>query len=355
MSVVAAAVVYTGYSAAKESKKNRQAGQVAINSELELSKEQYETYKTQILPLELEAKQLGVDAQQLALQRGQTDLDLFNNYYAPLQRQMVNEVNTIEGEFERVSRDAANDVDKNFALVEESKKRNDFQMGLRPDSGRTKGANRERELEHAATRSFAINRAVENEKDRVEDLKFNRKATILGRQPNGFAPTQASPGTSINPNSLNNSYGNQAAMYGRQAANDMQSAGDAFYTGANLYARFKQPSTTNPTVTAGGSPSPFSGNTTSQPSVFNQPANSNIAGIPAYEHGGLVEGERGVDRVPATIDDNQPARLTSGEFVIPKDVVDKKGTEFFEKMIQQFHEGAPEKKVAGLNDMRGTH
>lgn len=37
------------------------------------------------------------------------------------------------------------------------------------------------------------------------------------------------------------------------------------------------------------------------------------------------------------IDDQVPARLSVGEFVIPADVVSKKGVEFFEKLLEKYH------------------
>jgi len=347
MSVVAAAIITTGVIGANQAGKSRDAQAASSSAQLELAKEEYETYKTQILPLELEAKELGITGQQLAVQRGQTDLDLYNDYYVPLQKEMIGEATNVEAQYDRVTRDAATDVDNAFGRQKEIEQRNAERTGLRPDSGRYKGMDRSRELEQAGTRSFAINRATEGERDRVETTKFNRMATVLGRQPGASAPIQGAPSPNA-PSGLSNAYGNQAGMYGNQANREMQSAGDALYTGANLYAQFKQP-------TSGGAPSPFSGQVTSQPSVFNQPATSGIAGIDGYADGGLVEGRRGIDNVPATINNNEPSALSDGEFVIPKDVVMKKGTDFFEKMLEQYHEGPPPKKTAGLNENRRMH
>ena len=44
------------------------------------------------------------------------------------------------------------------------------------------------------------------------------------------------------------------------------------------------------------------------------------------------------------IDDRVPAQLSEGEFVIPADVVRKKGEEFFEKLIAQYHTPAAEQR-----------
>lgn len=46
------------------------------------------------------------------------------------------------------------------------------------------------------------------------------------------------------------------------------------------------------------------------------------------------------------IDDTVPAMLSDGEFVIPADVVRKKGTEFFEKLIEKHHTPAAQQRRA---------
>lgn len=48
-------------------------------------------------------------------------------------------------------------------------------------------------------------------------------------------------------------------------------------------------------------------------------------------------GDGQVDSIPAVIDGKRHAALNHGEFVIPTDVVQKKGVEFFEKLIQKYH------------------
>jgi hypothetical protein len=45
------------------------------------------------------------------------------------------------------------------------------------------------------------------------------------------------------------------------------------------------------------------------------------------------------------IDDRVPAQLSEGEFVIPADVVRKKGEEFFEKLIAQYHTPASQQRM----------
>ena len=54
--------------------------------------------------------------------------------------------------------------------------------------------------------------------------------------------------------------------------------------------------------------------------------------------GGTVEG-------PGTgISDSIPAMLSKGEYVVPKDVVERKGVEFFDKLLEKYHMPAAEQK-----------
>lgn len=46
------------------------------------------------------------------------------------------------------------------------------------------------------------------------------------------------------------------------------------------------------------------------------------------------------------IDDNVPAMLSDGEFVIPADVVRKKGEEFFERLLEKYHTPAAQQRRA---------
>jgi len=48
---------------------------------------------------------------------------------------------------------------------------------------------------------------------------------------------------------------------------------------------------------------------------------------------------------PAGQADNIPIRVSGGEFVIPKHVVAAKGTEFFDRMLQQYDPNNPDSKV----------
>lgn len=74
--------------------------------------------------------------------------------------------------------------------------------------------------------------------------------------------------------------------------------------------------------------------------------------------GGKIEKEEshmGVGRVSGPggpIDDKIPAMLSDGEYVIPADVVEKKGVQFFDKMVDKHHTPAAEQRRRGINKNR---
>ena len=59
---------------------------------------------------------------------------------------------------------------------------------------------------------------------------------------------------------------------------------------------------------------------------------------------GLVQGKGD----GSGIDDKVNARLSDGEYVIPADVVRKKGEEFFDRLIQKLHTPAAQQRARGL-------
>lgn len=387
LGVGAAVAVYSVYSASQNSKRagRAQDAQTALGYEqLDMAKEQYQTYKDKILPLELEASQLGIDAMELAKQRGESDFKFYQDFYNPYREKdigrqdarseaadsiyggLMDDVNSLEPQYDRVARDAANEVDNNFARQKGIDDRNLQRMGLRPDSGRYRGLDEARNMNQAATRSFAINNATENERDRVEGLKFNRKAQVgqmymsaAGRNTPGLQTPSTPQGSFTRPtitgqgsaSGVTGAMGSLATSYGNQAAQYRQQAGDDMYSGAYLYNKFKTPSNNGVRFGGGGG---FDG------TGYNASMNSAQVGSPAgdamidnaYQHGGLVEGPEGVDRVPATVDGANPARLSSGEYVIPEDVVEKLGTNHFDKLIEQYHEGPSPSHKSGLKDKR---
>jgi hypothetical protein len=64
---------------------------------------------------------------------------------------------------------------------------------------------------------------------------------------------------------------------------------------------------------------------------------------PGYADGGLIQGPgTGTsDSIPATIDGQQPAQVSDGEYLVPANVVQAIGQDFFEHLVQQLHTPVP--------------
>lgn len=350
----AAAVTAVGaYSSYQQGKAAENAANQASGMSMEqlaFAKERWQMYTEKVLPMEMEAAQLGISAQKLALQRGEIDFKLYQDYYAPLQIEAINEARNMEPQYERVTSDAASDVSQQFDRQQGIQERNQRRMGVRPDSGRAESLDRTGGLVESATRAEMINRAREGERDRVETSKFNRMASMLGRQP----VAQGMPGyrtpVGLQPNmdaAYNNATGtamNMASMYGQGSAATMQAGINA---GATYYSMFNN---------KGGQQKPAVQNNYSGYSSgsgwYNQGAGSDVTGYhnTDFYHGGLVEGPPGRDRVPATIDGQPGAHLTTHEYVIPNDVVQKVGTNFLDELVKKYHKGEPMPSRGGLRE-----
>jgi hypothetical protein len=357
------------------------------DEQLALSREQWDLYKTNIFPLEQEAQELGISAQELAQQRGELDLKAYEDYYLPLQEQFVGEAAAgIEADPKRAAREARMNVDQAFDSAEGSMTRDLQRRGVRPDSG---AYDQDISLNRAAASGMAVNSAIEGERDRVEDVNFNRKATVLGRQPLAANPTQGpgSPGITAGVATAGmgaagrtaygagQQYGSSANLYGNAAGGAASSAIQLGTAAYDMYNKYAAPSTP---YAGGGGYAPVSApvsqwgggggggnyasaitpNQTNGLAAFNEggPVNAPELGRAAYGNGGEVNGPPGVDQVPAYIEGSDggraPARLTDNEYVIPADVVEIVGTGPLEDIIMKARDR--KQKAAGQNALART-
>jgi hypothetical protein len=358
-----------------------QQQQQIAQQQIDLSKEQWDLYKSDIYPLEQEAQKLGISAQELAQQRGELDLKAYEDYYLPLQESFVGDaMEGIEADPERAAREARMNVDQAFDSAEGSMTRDLQRRGVRPDSG---AYDQDISLNRAAASGVAVNSAIEGERDRVEDVGFNRKATALGRQPLGANPTQSpgSPGVTAGlataglggagrtSYGAGNQFGNLANTYGN-ATQGMVSGGIQLGTAAyDMYNKYQNNQSVQNfgfgTGAGAGASYASSGGYGTTPGsqqtnmlaqqnagfVEGGPVNAPELGRAAYGNGGEVNGPPGVDQVPAYIEGadggRAPARLTDNEYVIPADVVQAVGTDELDDIIMRARDR--KQKAAGQN------
>lgn len=382
--------------------------------QLDFAREQFDLYETQVLPLELEAQQLGIDARQLAQQRGEAEFQMYEDFYRPMQIKMSDiAMEGTEDRTEQATRDAATSVSKEFERAKDVSKRNLERSGVRPDSGRYEATDKQAGLQEAATRSSEINKAREGEQVRQETTNFNMLASATGRAPAPVSASQGAPQPGLSPstsagvmssayNTMSNANISQANAAGLQyqAGADLLTSGVGAYSNylsmnpsggggmttaaygsdptANLYApdgsfgqpigpQFKNGGLVPKGYKDGGQVTDDPKYTQKQNELYDKVKKVPLLGYAAkwlraqndkksqamkdaglnYEDGGVVTGPGGVDNVPALIDGRTPARLSSGEYVIPRDVKEAKGTEFFDKLIENYHDG-PSPGTAGL-------
>lgn len=221
---------YLGYKGSKEQAGAMEAAsatQTQIAAEqLNFAREQWSTYQTKVLPIELEAQRLGISAQRLALTRGQDEQEMYQDYYRPMQIKMSElAMEGVEDQTGRVTREAAETVSQQFERQRDITKRNQERAGIRPDSGRYKATERAADLSEAATRSTEVNQAREREVDRQEGLNFNRLASATGRAPAPYAPTQQTNVPGLNPSGISGIYGSAGRMAGAAGASAANAAG----------------------------------------------------------------------------------------------------------------------------------
>jgi hypothetical protein len=332
-----------------------------------IAKEQWRTYQSTIFPLEQKAREMGITAQELALQRGQTDADLYQNYYAPLQEKYVGSaLEGIKPQYDKVAKDARLGVDRSFDAEQGILQRNLARHGVTPGSGEYTGSLERGGLARASALADAQNTARENERNRVEDTNFNRMGTVLGRMPVGSNPSQSLPQSNFpsmyGMNAAANQFGNVSQAYGQNAMGAQSAGVQLGQAGAQLYDQFANSGIGQ---SIGNTVSGWFGGGSSTPAAPSTSANGagaiDMSGVNLYGGGsgagyreggeiapgdgreaGLIRGPAGNDQVPGRIhgaDGNTyEARFTDGEYVIPPEVVMDKGTDFFDQLIRKSRE-----------------
>lgn len=248
--------------------------------------------------------------------------DHYKANFQPLEEELADEVSG-EADTQGAADKVSNDVVQSFAKAREITKRNNARLGLNPASGAANETNRLNSLDMAKAKAFGMNNAREAE----EQKHFSKKMAVtqLGK---------GLPGTAMNGlNASANQHNAQARMYGDAAAGT-----------AKLISGLPWDKMGGSSDSSGGGStySGFSGSHEQGQSNFD---NMNFDDISADSEHFADGGE--VDGAGTGISDSIPAKLSDGEYVVPADVVQKKGTEFFDKLLDQHHTPA-EMQARGL-------
>lgn len=280
--------------------------------------------------------------------------DQWNNYLTTFQP--INEMLAIDAKrgvtakYDKRIDEANNDVEMSFAQSEGTARRNLMRYGVNPNDPRFADMTRKSGIQKSLAKVGAVNNARQTERDRTEKLTWAKRMDV------------ASIGKGIQGNAVAslNSAGNTARglNYGAGvSANLAKQSADDTYRFANGITSlgFK--------VADYGEKNNWWSSKDNLDYLDTDSAYNDHGYDDDYADGGLIEaepsrkplmiggrefgGDHGMiegpgsgtsDSVKAVVDGFREVNLSDGEFIIPADIVRKKGTEFFEKMISQDHQ-----------------
>lgn len=217
---------------------------------------------------------------------------------------------------------AGGDVAQAFANAEQQQARSLGRLGITPDSGKFAALNNQMSIQKAAATAGAQNNARAQRRVQGVGMRQNAANIAQGMQSTSMGWSGQGAGAGMNANGIGNQ--NLSLMQGSQG------------TVANGFGQASQLHGSN----AQGYQSAV--NSSNQQSSNMWGGIGQLAGtaMMAFADGGEIEGPgTGTsDSVKAVNGDTgQPIRLSNGEYIISKDVVDAKGVEFFDKLQARYH------------------
>lgn len=270
----------------------------------------------------------------------QNEYKRYQDTYVPLENEIAQRARTYDedAQRDRFASQAAADVAQGFSGAAGQTLRSQSRLGLRPSADAFAAINSKLEANQAGARASAMTNARYAARDTGTQLKMN--AINVGKGLPGTASTAASGsvnaansagGLQFGSNQSYNSGAASANSFTNTGLNFMNSAGNQYAALSNygLQSYGMQSQQTAAMLNAAGMAYGFS----------NRPAS-----VPLYADGEEVRASGHVSGAGTGISDSIPARLSDGEYVIPADVVKRKGVEFFDKLLDKYHMPAAEQK-----------
>lgn len=315
---------------------------------LNFSKQQYEEMKP-ILSSITDQQIRIADANE---KRASEYSDYEKNTYRPLEKTIVDDANNYNTDThrEQLATKASADVNMGYSSARDENNRSMARFGINPNSGRFAALNNQLTMQQGADSAGAMTNARQN----AENLGYARKLDAANMGRNLASNASTAYGISINSgnsaggnaqssaNYMGNSYGQANTMYGQAGAtygNAGSQYGSMYSTQMQGYGINKQAqASSNAGIGA------FAGLAAKGAmSYFGGPAGTAAAGAMRFADGGKA----GIGKVSGPggpVDDQVPAMLSDGEYVIPADVVKKKGVKYFDKIVKANHTPAKEQR-----------
>jgi hypothetical protein len=285
--------------------------------------------------------------------RSQEQYDFWKQHYQPLEQKITDEAlrfNT-DAERERMAGQAGADVEQAYAAQRAQNARDLSRYGINPNSSTALRAAGTLGDEEALAKAGAMNQSRQQAK--AMGMAMAADAANMGRglsgQSNSAAALALQAGQAGQGN-VSNQTQNAVASRGLGNANfgmaiqGNQSAGNLYNSdfATRMQGFGTQAQMSNQRMSTVGSLAGMGmammrdGGSTGPGSV------GHLSSVAKSRKAGLVRGPGG------PVDDQIEARLSNGEFVIPEDVVRKKGQEFFEKLVQKYHTPAAQQRARGV-------
>ena len=261
------------------------------------------------------------------------EYDRYQKTYVPLEDSLAKDAASFdtESQREKYALSASADVKKAFANSADQSLRSQARLGLRPSADAFAAINSRLAANEAGATAAGQTAARYNARDTGIQMRTN--AVNIGKGIPGTA-SNAATGSVNAANSATNTQGmaNNSYNAGANSANSFTNTGLGFMNsaaqgfnnvsnyGLNVYGM--QGQQTASILNAAGTAYAFRN----------------------YADGEYIEGPGHVTGPGTGISDSIPARLSDGEYVIPADVVKRKGVEFFDKLLDKHHMPAAEQK-----------
>lgn len=320
-----------GMVASAEAAKEIAAEQAKVAREsLAFYREQYEEFK----PILNEILQGEVEMQKSNKARADEYAAYEKETYRPLEQELVRKAKEYDTEAKReeLARTGAADVSQAFGVARGQMQRQQAAGGIAPNSGRFAALNQQMMTQEALARAGAMNNARTQAADRGTALMYD--AAGLGRN----LATNASTAYGVSQNAAagakaTTQAGGQIMGQGYQNAGNLYGgASNSYGTAGNIYGQ------------------EFSGRM--QGYQAQQQANSalwsGIGGAAGMYFGmkkadggpikrGIHVGAGDVSGPGGPVDDQIPAMLSDGEYVLPADTVQKIGRKKLDKLVKDTH------------------
>ena len=265
-----------------------------------------------------------------------SEYDRYQRTYVPIEDRIAREAQAFdtEGERERYAGLAGADVAAGFKGAGQVGLRSQSRFGLRPNANALAAIDSQLRAQQAGQTAGAMTNARYAARDAGTQRLMN--AVNVGKGLPGTATAAASGATQGYGNSANMQFGaNNSYNAGASNALSFTNSGvNAIGQSGNIYGAISNYGQRN-----------YETQSKQMASILN--AGGAAMGFMADGSPGGVQDPKGVVNGPGTgTSDSIPAMLSKGEYVIPEDVVRKKGIDFFDKLLAKHHTPVHEQKLA---------